>query len=201
MTQSSAPREVVLIRHGETEWSRSGRHTGTTDIPLTERGREEAGSLAPLLSGIDFAKVLSSPLQRARTTCELAGLGDRLEIEPDLIEWNYGEYEGLTFDQIRKMSPEWMIFTHGCPGGESPGQIAARADRLIGRLRRAEGKVALFAHGHILRVIAARWIGLPVAAGANLLLDTSTISVLGEYRGAPALKRWNSPVDTRDLTE
>jgi broad specificity phosphatase PhoE len=194
MTQTST-RELVLMRHGETEWSRSGRHTGTTDIPLTERGREEARSLAPLLSEIDFVKVLSSPLQRARTTCELAGLGDRLEIEPDLIEWNYGEYEGLTFDQIRQMVPGWMIFTHGCPGGESPEQVAARADRLIGRLRKMEGRVALFAHGHILRVFAARWIGLPLAAGASLLLDTSTISVLGEYRDGPALKRWNSPVD------
>jgi broad specificity phosphatase PhoE len=200
MTQTSTSPEIVLIRHGETEWSRSGRHTGTTDIPLTERGREEAGRLAPLLSGTDFAEVLSSPLQRARTTCELAGLGDRMQIDQDLIEWNYGEYEGLTFDQIRKMAPGWMIFTHGCPGGESPEQVAARADRLIGRLRKVEGKAALFAHGHILRVFAARWIGLPVAAGANLLLDTSTISVLGEYRDAPALKRWNSPVDPTRLT-
>ncbi len=200
MTQIPTGSELVLIRHGETEWSRSGRHTGTTDIPLTDRGREEARRLAPLLSGMAFARVFSSPLQRARTTCELAGLGDRMQIEPDLIEWNYGEYEGLTFDQIRKTVPEWMVFTHGCPGGESPEQVAARADRLIGRIRSNEGKVALFAHGHILRVFAVRWIGLPVAAGASLLLDTSTISVLGEYRDGPGLKRWNSPVDPAHLT-
>ena len=193
MTQISRPREVALIRHGETEWSRSGRHTGNTDIALTERGREEARRLAPWLPSADFARVLSSPLQRARTTCELAGLGDRMALDPDLVEWNYGEYEGLTFDQIRAMAPGWMIFTHGCPRGETPEQVAARADRVIDRLRAIEGRVALFAHGHILRVLAARWIGLPVAAGANLLLDTSTVSVLGEYRDAPTLKRWNVP--------
>jgi probable phosphoglycerate mutase len=194
MTQASTSPELFLIRHGETEWSRSGRHTGITDIPLTGRGRRDAKRLTPLLSRIGFVQVLSSPLQRARATCELTGLGDRLETDADLIEWNYGEYEGLTFDQIRAKAPGWTIFTHGCPGGESPEQVAARADRLIGRLRRIEGKVALFAHGHILRVLAARWIELPPAAGAHFLLDTSTISVLGNYRDTPALKRWNCPV-------
>lgn len=195
MTQVSTPREVVLIRHGETEWSRSGRHTGTTDIPLTERGRDQARHLAPLLAGAKFTQVLSSPLRRARETCELAGLGDRMQIDADLAEWDYGDYEGLTFEQIRENSRGWMIFTHGCPGGESPEQVAARADRLIGRLRGMDGRIALFAHGHLLRVFTARWLKLPAAAGSNFLLDTSTISILGEYRGAPTLKRWNVPVD------
>ena len=193
MTNISRDREVILIRHGETEWSRSGRHTGATDIPLTERGREEARRLLPWLSSGDFTRVLSSPRQRARITCELAGLGDAMETDGDLVEWNYGEYEGLTSDEIHAMAPGWMLFTHGSPGGESPEQVATRADRVIDRLHRMEGRVALFAHGHILRVLAARWLGLPVAAGANFLLDTSTVSVLGEYRDAPALKRWNVP--------
>jgi broad specificity phosphatase PhoE len=192
--QPNAMGDVVLIRHGETEWSLSGQHTGATDIPLTANGREEAKLLAPLLSGADFALVLSSPLQRARRTCELAGLGDRMEIDPDLIEWNYGDYEGLTAKQIQHKAPGWMLFTDGCPGGESPEQVGARVDRLIDRIHGVAGRVALFAHGHVFRVFAARWIGLPPNEGRHFLLNTSTVSVLSYYRGNPAVKRWNAPI-------
>lgn len=189
--------DVVLVRHGETEWSLSGQHTGLTDIPLTDRGREEARLLTPLLAGADFALVLSSPLRRARETCKLAGLGDRMEIEPDLVEWNYGEYEGLTSAQINGIAPGWMLFTDGCPGGESPEQVGVRVDHVIRRVRSIAGRVAVFAHGHVLRVFAARWIGLPPAVGRHFLLDTSTICVLGYYRGTPAVKRWNAPIRLR----
>src|SRR4030095_627304 len=186
--------DVVLVRHGETEWSLSGQHTGTTDIPLTERGREEARLLQPLLANGDFAAVLSSPLQRARVTCELAGLGERMQIDPDLIEWNYGDYEGLTPKQIHHTAPGWMLFRDGCPTGEGPEQVGARADRLICKVHAVEGPVALFAHGHILRVFAARWIGLPPSGGQHFLLNTSTVSVLSHYRGTRAVKRWNAPI-------
>jgi len=186
--------EVVLVRHGETEWTLSGQHTGRTDIPLTERGRKQARLLEPLLSTADFALVLSSPLQRARETCELAGLGPRMEIEPDLMEWDYGEYEGITSKQIKRTAPNWMVFTDGCPGGETPEQVGARVDRLIHRIRPVAGRVALFAHGHLLRVFVARWIGFPPSAGQHFLLDTSTVGVLGYYQGVAAVKRWNAPV-------
>jgi probable phosphoglycerate mutase len=189
-----SPGDVVLVRHGETEWSLSGQHTGLTDIPLTQRGRDEAKLLEPLLAGADFALVLSSPLQRARETCRLAGLADHMEIEPDLMEWNYGEYEGLTPKQIHGVAPGWMLFTDGCPGGESPGQVGARVDRLIHRVQNVAGRVALFAHGHVFRVFAARWIGLPPSGGRHFLLNTSTVCVLGHYRGSPAVKRWNAPI-------
>jgi len=186
--------QVVLVRHGETEWTLSGQHTGRTDIPLTERGRKQARLLEPLLSTADFALVLSSPLQRARETCELAGLGSRMEIEPDLMEWDYGEYEGITSKQIKRTAPNWMVFTDGCPGGETPAQVGARVDRLIHRIRPVAGRVALFAHGHLLRVFVARWISFPPSAGQHFLLDTSTVGVLGYYQGVPAVKRWNAPV-------
>ncbi len=194
MTSDESHGDVVLVRHGETEWSRSGQHTGRTDIPLTEGGRNDARLLAPLLSATDFALVLSSPLKRARETCELAGLGAQMQLEPDLMEWNYGDYEGLTSKQIKRTAPNWMVFTDGCPGGETPEQVGARADRVINRIRSATGRVALFAHGHLLRVLAARWIGLPPSAGQHFLLDTSTVSVLGYYQDVPAMKRWNAPV-------
>ncbi len=194
MAGGKSPGEMVLVRHGETEWTLSGQHTGRTDIPLTERGRKQARLLEPLLSTADFALVLSSPLQRARETCELAGLGPRMEIEPDLMEWDYGEYEGRTSKDIKRSAPNWMVFTDGCPGGETPEQVGARADRVINRIRSATGRVALFAHGHLLRVLAARWIGLPPSAGQHFLLDTSTVSVLGYYQDVPAMKRWNAPV-------
>ena len=186
--------EVFLVRHGETEWSLSGQHTGLTDVPLTERGRREAERLAPVLARRTFDLVLSSPLQRARQTCGLAGLGDRAQIEHDLTEWNYGEYEGLTSDEIERRAPGWLIFNHGCPGGESPREVAARVDRLIEKVRRVRGSVALFAHGHVFRVFAARWIGLPPSHGSHLLLDTSTLSILAYYRSIPALRRWNAPI-------
>jgi probable phosphoglycerate mutase len=191
-------RRVFLIRHGETEWSLSGQHTGATDIPLTERGRAAARLLAPLLSTITFDLVLTSPLGRARQTCELAGLSEKAEIEPDLAEWNYGEYEGLTPRQIHERAPGWMIFTDGCPGGESPEQIGARVDRVIEKVRRVN-LAALFAHGHVFRVFVARWLGLPAQAGSSFLLDTATVSVLGYYRDVPAVKRWNAPLATEFL--
>jgi broad specificity phosphatase PhoE len=184
--------QVYLIRHGETEWSLSTQHTGITDIPLTENGRKVAKLLEPVLAKETFALVLTSPLERARETCELAGLGERAEIDSDLMEWNYGQYEGLTPKQIHAQAPKWMLFNDGCPGGESPEQIGARVDRVIARVRAVEGHVALFAHGHIFRVFAARWLGLPATAGCQFLLDTATLNILGYYRGIPALKRWNA---------
>lgn len=186
--------QVVAIRHGETDWSRTGRHTSVTDLPLTEAGRVAAQKLASVLEPMQFTRVFASPMQRAKLTCELAGLGDRMEIEPDLAEWNYGEYEGLTQEEIERRAPGWQLFTDGCPGGETPQQIATRTGRLITKLRSIEGTVAVFAHGHILRVLGARWVSLLVSAGANLLLEPTTLSVLGYYRQMPALVRWNAQV-------
>jgi probable phosphoglycerate mutase len=186
---------AILIRHGETAWTLSGQHTGTTDIPLTERGRAAARLLAPLAVKVDISLVLTSPLLRARETCELAGLGTHAQVEPDLIEWNYGEYEGLTPKQIHARDPRWLLFRDGCPGGETPQQVAARVDRVIARIRGVSGDVVLFAHGHIFRVFAARWLSLPPGAGSGFLLDPATISVLSHYRGMPALKVWNGPLE------
>jgi broad specificity phosphatase PhoE len=185
---------VFTIRHGETEWSLNGRHTGTTDIPLTDNGRRLAKLLRLPLARYTFALVLVSPLQRARQTCELSGLSDGAIIDPDLVEWNYGKYEGLTPRQIHEEAPGWLIFRDGCPDGEAPGQVGVRVDRVIARARAVEGDVALFAHGHVLRVLVARWLGLPAGAGQHFLLDTGTLSVLGYYRGIPALKTWNAPL-------
>ena len=185
---------VYVIRHGETEWSLNGRHTGTTDIPLTENGRKIAKRLASLLAREAFALVLTSPLNRARTTCELAGLAAGAEIDRDLMEWNYGAYEGLTPEEIHAQAPGWMIFTDGCPGGERPEQVGARVDRVIAKVREVEGHAALFAHGHIFRVFAARWLALPAAAGSQFLLDTATLNILSYYRGIPAVKCWNTPL-------
>jgi probable phosphoglycerate mutase len=187
-------RRAILIRHGETAWSLSGQHTGSTDIPLTENGREVARQLAPLLARTTFVLVLTSPLGRARETCELAGLAMTAKVDPDLTEWDYGEYEGLTPKEIHARAPGWMIFRDGCPGGESPEQVGARVDRIIARIRAVEGDVALFAHGHVFRVFAARWLGLPASAGSHFLLDTATVSVLSHYRGIPAIRRWNAPL-------
>ena len=183
---------VFLVRHGETEWSVSGQHTGITDIPLTERGRLAATWLSRIFAQEPFSLVLSSPLQRARITCDLAGFGTRAEIDRDLMEWDYGEYEGLTAKQIQAKAPDWLLFRDGCPHGENAEQVGARVDRVIARARAVDGLVALFAHGHVFRVLVARWLGLPPAAGVHFLLDTSTISVLGYYRGIPAVKRWNN---------
>ncbi len=187
-------REVWLVRHGETAWSLSGQHTGTTDIPLTENGRAVARRLRPILAEVPFALVLTSPLQRARETCALAGLGERAIVEPELHEWDYGDYEGRTPEEILAERPGWMIFRDGCPGGETPAAIGARVDRVLARVRAADGNVALFAHGHVFRVLAARWIELPPGAGQHFLLDTATVNVLGDYRGAPAVKTWNAPL-------
>jgi broad specificity phosphatase PhoE len=185
---------VFTIRHGETAWSLSGQHTGATDIPLTENGRRLAERMRPALAKEAFALVLCSPMRRARETCELAGLGDRTVIDPDLVEWNYGEYEGLTPKQIHATAPGWLIFRDGCPGGETPKQIGTLVDRVIARVRATAGDIALFAHGHVLRVLAARWIGLPPGAGQHFLLDTGTLCVLGYYREIPAVRIWNGPV-------
>ena len=191
---STTTKDVWLIRHGETEWSRSGQHTGLTDLPLTDMGRRAARALAPVLAQESFALVLTSPLQRARETCELAGLGDRARVDPDLLEWNYGEYEGLTAAEIHEHAPRWLVFTDGAPGGEQPDDVGRRVDRVIARARAARRTVAAFAHGHVLRVLAARWLGWPVAAGRHFLVDTGTVSVLSAYREAPAIKRWNARV-------
>jgi probable phosphoglycerate mutase len=183
---------VFLLRHGETAWSLSKQHTGSTDIPLTGNGCAVARHLAPVLAGESFERVFTSPLQRARQTCELAGLGAQATVEEDLVEWNYGEYEGLTPQQIRAEAAEWLIFRDGCPGGESPEEIGARVDRVIDKVRAVEGNVALFAHGHVLRALAARWLGLPASGGCHFLLDTATLSVLSYYHGIGAIERWNA---------
>jgi broad specificity phosphatase PhoE len=186
--------QVYLIRHGETEWSLSGQHTGTTDIPLTDNGRRVARLLKPVLTKETFTHILTSPLQRAWETCELAGLGARAEIDHDLMEWHYGDYEGMTPQQIHAKRPGWMIFTDGCPGGESPEQVGARVDRVIAKIRAVEGHVALFSHGHLLRAFAARWLGLRAVDGCHFLLDTGTLNIMSYYRGIPAVKRWNAPL-------
>jgi probable phosphoglycerate mutase len=188
--------EIYLMRHGETQWSLSGKHTGVSDIPLTEHGRQQAGLLKQELVTRNFKLVLTSPLQRARETCELAGLAERAEIDPDLMEWNYGDYEGLTSDQIHAHRPTWTIFNDGGPGGETPEQVGVRVDHVIARVRAVGSDAALFAHGHVLRVLAARWLGLAPSAGAHFLLDTATVCVLNSDGGIAALKRWNvSPVE------
>jgi broad specificity phosphatase PhoE len=183
---------IVLVRHGPTEWSVSGRHTGATDLPLTEDGRAAAASLRERLAGHDFAAVLSSPLLRARETAELAGLGDRAELDEDLREYDYGAYEGLTTDEIRERRPGWYLWQDGVPDGETPDDVGARADRVIARAAALQGDVALFAHGHILRVLGARWLELPAAHGANLLLDTAAVCELGYERETRVLAHWNT---------
>ena len=185
---------VYIIRHGETEWSLNGQHTGVTDIPLTENGRTLAKLLQPVLAKESFALVLISPLQRARETCKLSGLGDQADVDTNLMEWNYGEYEGITSRQIHETVPGWLVFNDGAPGGETPEQIGARADHVIARVRSVRGVVALFAHGHILRVLVARWLDLPATAGRNFLLDTGTLNILSYHRGYPAVKTWNAPL-------
>ena len=184
---------VYLARHGETAWTISGQHTGATDLPLTARGEAEATQLAEPLAGLMFAAVFTSPLQRAVQTCELAGFGPVAEVEPDLVEWNYGIYEGRTSAEIRAERPGWQVFRDGCPGGESPDQIGARADRVIGRVRAIGRGVLLFSSGHFLRVFAARWLGLEPGAGRYFLLDTASLSAVGyeHDRSEPAIRLWN----------
>ena len=185
---------VFAIRHGETAWSLSGRHTGTTDIPLTGNGRRLAERMRPVLATTAFSLVFCSPMQRARETCELVGLGDRAIIDSDLVEWNCGKYEGPMPMQIDEVAPGWLIFRDGCPGGEAPEQVGARVDRVIARSRAVAGDTALFAHGHFLRVFAARWIGLPASGGQDFLLNTGTLCVLGYYGEIPAVRIWNRPL-------
>jgi broad specificity phosphatase PhoE len=186
--------EIVLARHGETEWSRDRRHTGRTDIPLTENGRRQAAILGEALAGRSFARVLSSPLSRALDTCREAGLGDRAELTGDLCEWDYGEYEGITTAEIRAGRPGWNLWRDGCPGGETAANVGRRADRVIDSLAGLEADAAVFAHGHVLRVLTARWLGLGPEQGALFKLDTGTLSVLGYERETRAITRWNVPV-------
>ena len=182
---------LVLVRHGETEWSASGRHTGRTDVPLSATGRAAAERLKARLAGRSFALVLTSPFARARETCELAGFGDVAQADPDLSEFDYGEYEGLTTPEIRERRPDWSVWRHGAPGGEWPDDVGGRADRVIDRALETGGDVALFAHGHLLRVLAARWLELPAAYGGNLALGTASVSELGYERERRALWLWN----------
>jgi len=185
--------EIYLARHGETAWSLSGQHTGSTDLPLTPKGEENARRLGARLQGRKFAKIFTSPLQRARRTCELAGFGAVAQPDPELIEWNYGEYEGLTTTQILGKRPGWRLFRDGCPGGESPDQAAARADRVVARLRAVGGDVLLFSSGHFLRMLGTRWLGLPPADGRCFLLSTASLSILGYEHSLsePVLRLWN----------
>ena len=184
---------VWLARHGETEWSRNLRHTGRTDIPLTPAGEEEAGKLRSPLAELSFDRVLCSPLGRARQTCELAGLGERAELRDALMEWDYGDYEGVTSEEIRETRPEWQLWRDGCPGGESPAEIGARADAVVGELLAGDGTAIVFAHGHILRVLAARWLELTPADGRHFGLDTATLSRLGWEHDHRVIQRWNAP--------
>ena len=187
--------QIYLIRHGETVWSLTGQHTGRTDVPLTENGERQALHLRGQLQGIAFTHVLTSPLQRARRTCELAGFGATAKNEPDLMEWNYGEYEGKTSAAIREQQPDWNVFQQGCPQGESVEQVAQRADRVLATLRPLDGTVAVFSHGHFLRALAMRWIGLPLLEGQHFALDTASISILGFETHSAAnrvITVWNS---------
>jgi broad specificity phosphatase PhoE len=189
---------VYLARHGETAWSLSGQHTGLTDLPLTERGERNARRLEERFRGLAFAKVFTSPLQRAMRTCELAGFGAVAETDRDLLEWNYGEYEGRRSIDIHKERPDWQLFRDGCPGGESPNEVGARADRLVKRVRVVKGYVLLFSSGHFLRVFAARWLGLDAAFGRYFLLSTASVSALGYEHNLsePAIRLWD---DTRHI--
>jgi len=188
--------QIVLVRHGATEWSASGKHTGRTDVPLTEEGRRAAEELRVPLRSWTFARVLTSPLQRAQETCRLAGYGDVAESRDELQEWDYGVYEGLTTEDIRGRAPDWVLWRDGAPGGESPADVGARADRLLAEVRAVDGDVLLFAHGHVLRVLTARWLELHPGDGRLFALDTATLSVLGYERGSAVILRWNAPVGT-----
>jgi probable phosphoglycerate mutase len=189
---------VYLARHGETAWSISGQHTGLTDLPLTERGERNARQLGERLRGITFAKVFTSPLQRARRTCELAGFAAAAEVDRDLVEWNYGQYEGRRSADILKERPDWQLFRDGCPGGENPAQVGARADRIVARVRSVPGDVLVFSSSHFLRVLAARWLGLDPAAGRYFVLSTASLSALSfeHNRDEPVIRLWD---DTRHV--
>lgn len=184
------PDELWIVRHGETEWSRDGRHTSTTDLPLTAEGEEVASSLRSRLAGVGFGLVLTSPRRRARRTAELAGFPDA-EVDDDLAEWAYGDYEGVTTATIRETVPGWTVWTHPCPGGETADEVGVRADRVIARVRAHGGRALVVGHGHASRVLAARWLALPPTDGRLLRLDTATVSVLGYEHDAPVVARWN----------
>jgi len=190
---SEALPQVYLARHGETAWTLSGQHTGLTDLPLTPAGERNARQLGPRLKGLSFAAVFTSPLQRAVRTCELAGFGPVAKVDPDLVEWNYGQFEGLRSAEILVKHPNWDLFRDGCPGGESPTQVGTRADRVVERIRALQADVLLFSSGHFLRVLTARWLGLEPAAGRYLLLSTASLSVLGYERNLsqPVIRLWN----------
>jgi broad specificity phosphatase PhoE len=190
---------IYLARHGETTWSLSGQHTGITDLPLTERGERNARQLGERLKGLTFAKVFTSPLQRATRTCELAGFGAAAEADRDLMEWNYGEYEGRRTAEILAERPDWQLFRDGCPGGESPSEVGKRADRVVSRVRAVHGNVLLFSSGHFSRVFAARWLGLEPAAGKYFLLSTASLGMLAYEHNNPSepvIRLWN---DTRHV--
>jgi probable phosphoglycerate mutase len=182
---------VVLVRHGETQWSRAGKHTGRTDVELSDRGREQAEALGEALRSRRFDLVLTSPLERALETCRIAGFGEVALLRDDLMEWDYGEYEGRTTPEIREQQAGWTLWGDGVPGGETAAEVAARADRVIAELRAAAGDAAVFAHGHVLRVLAARWLGLEPEAGRLFALDTATISTLGYERETAVVRSWN----------
>jgi broad specificity phosphatase PhoE len=182
-------RDVVLVRHGATEWSVSGKHTGRTDLPLTDAGRAQAEAVAPLLTRWTFAAVLSSPLERATATVRATGL--EYEVDDDLREWDYGDHEGRTTPEIRVDEPGWTVWKGSIPGGETIEDVSARADRVVARVQAIDGDVAVVSHGHLLRVLAARWLGLPAHVGASLVLDTGTLSVLSHERESPAIRLWN----------
>jgi probable phosphoglycerate mutase len=188
--------ELLLARHGETEWSLNGRHTGRTDLPLTDNGRRRARALAPRLEGRSFALVLTSPLQRAIETCRLAGLGDAAQVREDLREWDYGDYEGTTTPQIHERDPRWSLWRDGCPSGERASDVGARADRVIAEARDAVGDVIFFGHGHMLRVVGARWVELPPEDGGLLTLGTGALCTLGYEHELPVLVHWNERAGT-----
>lgn len=190
---SSAFPEITLVRHGETAWSLSGQHTGRSDIPLTANGEAAARALAPRLAGLPVSAVWSSPSQRARNTCALAGFGEGAVIKPDLAEWDYGAYEGITTKEILSKRPGWRLFRDGCPDGEAAADIGARADRIIAELRQASAPILIFSSSHFLRVLGARWLGLPPEDGSRFILDTTSISVLGYEHDLtePVIRRWN----------
>ncbi len=191
---------IYLARHGETAWSLAGQHTGLTDVWLTERGERNARRLGERLAGLTFAKVLTSPLQRATRTCELAGFKDVAEVDHNLVEWNYGNYEGLRTEEIHAERPDWQIFRDGCPGGELPDEVGARADHVLNRVRTIKGDVLIFSSGHFLRMVAARWLELEPAAGRFFILNTASLSALGYEHtpSQPAVRLWN---DTRHLDD
>lgn len=195
---SEALPAIYLARHGETAWSLTGQHTGLTDLPLTERGEKNALALRGRLMGLNFEKVITSPLQRARRTCELAGFGNVAQVDRDLVEWNYGQYEGLDSEQIHAERPDWQLFRDGCPGGESPDEVGARADCVLARVRAEGANVLLFSSGHFLRVLASRWLKLEPSGGRYLVLSTASLSVLGyeHNMGQSVIELWN---DTRHV--